>query len=347
MGKGIAAEFKKRFPKMFKDYIERCENKEISPGVPYLYKESFLMPQIINFPTKNHWRAASKIEDIEKGMRILTEKYKEWDIKSIAIPPLGCGNGQLLWEAVGPIIYKYVSKWDIPVKMYAPYGTPAAQLTPEYLLNNIQTKRVSNNSRVLTKIKSSWLVLVEIIYRIEQQRYHVPVGRTIFQKIVYVATSLGLPTELDYIKGSYGPYSRELKEVKKKLANAGLIQEKKLGQMFRVFPGLQYNNIRKKRIEDINEWDDVINKTADLFLRLNTKQAELVATVLFVVNETNNNTEITEQDILKKVMQWKQKRRPPLDEKEVAETIRNLGSLNWINVKPSEKLPVPEYEEVY
>jgi hypothetical protein len=117
--------------------------------------------------------------------------------------------------------------------------------------------------------------------------------------------------------------------------------------MFRVFPGLQYNNIRKKRIEDINEWDDVINKTADLFLRLNTKQAELVATVLFVVNETNNNTEITEQDILKKVMQWKQKRRPPLDEKEVAETIRNLGSLNWINVKPSEKLPVPEYEEVY
>ena len=89
-------------------------------------------PLIVNFPTKSHWRAASRIEDVERGLKILTEKYKEWGIESIAVPPLGCGNGQLLWESVGPLIYKYVSQWDIPVTIYAPYGTPQGQLKVEF-----------------------------------------------------------------------------------------------------------------------------------------------------------------------------------------------------------------------
>ena len=67
-----------------------------------------------------------------------------------------------------------------------------------------------------------------------------PVGRVIFQKIAYVATALGLPTGLTHMRGSFGPYCRELDEVKKRLANAGLIQEEKSGSMFRVFPGLAY-----------------------------------------------------------------------------------------------------------
>ncbi len=133
MGKGIAEQFKERYPEMFKDYVLRCERNEIKPGVPYLFRESMFTPQIINFPTKSDWRAASHIEDIEKGLKILSVKYKEWGIESIAIPPLGCGNGQLLWESVGPLIYQYASKWDIPVKMYAPYGVNLKELTVEFL----------------------------------------------------------------------------------------------------------------------------------------------------------------------------------------------------------------------
>jgi len=68
MGKGIALEFKKRFPEMFEDYAQRCTRKEVRPGVPYLYKTPFL-PQIINFPTKDHWKNVSRIADIERGFR--------------------------------------------------------------------------------------------------------------------------------------------------------------------------------------------------------------------------------------------------------------------------------------
>jgi hypothetical protein len=104
MGKGIALEFKKRFPQMFKDYAERCERKEVKPGIPYLYKTLF-PPQIVNFPTKDHWKSVSRIADIDRGLQFLVTLYKEWRITSLAIPPLGCGNGQLEWKAVGPLIY--------------------------------------------------------------------------------------------------------------------------------------------------------------------------------------------------------------------------------------------------
>lgn len=343
MGKGIAAQFKEQYPNMFRDYVARCERHELKPGVPYLYKESMFGPQIINFPTKSDWRAASRIEDIEKGLRILTEKYKEWGVESIAVPPLGCGNGQLLWEAVGPLLYKYLSRWDIPIKMYAPYGTPREQLTVDFLSREISLRKNGTGNAILKRLNPAWVALAEIVYRIEKQTYHLPVGRVIFQKIAYVATVMGLPTGLTHMRSSYGPYCRELDEVKKRLSNAGLIQEEKSGSMFRVLQGLAYEKDRNKYIEDIKKWSSLIDKTVDLFLRLNTNQAEVVATVLFVEKELNSNKkDITEKDVLNEVMKWKQKRRPPLDEKEVASVIRNLGILNWYQLKPSPDLPVEE-----
>lgn len=343
MGKGIAAEFKKRFPEMCKDYIARCERKEIKPGVPYPYKESMFSPQIINFPTKSHWRAASKIEDIERGLRILTEKYKEWGIESIAIPPLGCGNGQLLWDAVGPLIYKYASTWNIPVTMYAPYGCPQKQLSIDFLQGNSEKNKVGTGARILEKINPAWVALAEIIDRIEKQKYFNPVGRTIFQKIAYVATALGLPTGLNHVRGSYGPYCAELNNVKSRLANAGLLQEQQSGVMFRVVPGLAYSQGREKYKNELEKWNELIDKTADLFLRLDTNKAEIVATVLYVEKELSQAGVPSEMDVLAEVMKWKQKRRPPLNEKEVAETIRNLGVLKWFSLTPSTDLPIDDF----
>lgn len=340
MGKGIAAEFKKRFPDMFKDYLIKCERKDVKPGIPYLHKGGMFSPQIINFPTKTHWRAASHVEDIEKGLRILSQNYKEWGVESIAIPPLGCGNGQLLWESVGPLIYKYVSKWDILVKMYAPYGTRPSQLKIEFLSKGVSLKRTGSGMVILKKLNPAWVALAEIVYRIEQQKYHMPVGRTIFQKIAYVATALGLPTELNYIKASFGPYCRELDDVKRRLANAGLIQERKMGSMYRVLPGLEYSTSRDKDGKEIRKWNDLIDKAADLFLRLDTHKAEVVATVLFIEKELNRNNDASEQDVLNEVMKWKQKRKPSLNKNDVAETIRNLGALAWFNLKPSCELPI-------
>ncbi len=206
MGKGIAAEFKKRYPEMFDDYVIRCQRGEVKPGVPYLFKMSSLFaPQVINFPTKSDWRAASRVEDIENGLKILVSKYKEWGIESIAVPPLGCGNGQLLWETVGLLIYKYLSKIDIPVKMYAPYGTPPVQLTEKFLSQAYNLRVANSGEAILQKLQPAWVALIEIVHRIEKQAYHMPVGRTIFQKIAYVATALGLPSGLSEVLGSFEP----------------------------------------------------------------------------------------------------------------------------------------------
>ena len=113
--------------------------------------------------------------------------------------------------------------------------------------------------------------------------------------------------------------------------------------MFRVFPGLAYEKDRDKYKEDMQNWNGLIDKTVDLFLRLNTHQAEVVATVLFVEKELNGDKkDITESAVLKEVLRWKQKRQPPLDEREVAAVIRNLGILKWFQIKPSPDLPVDE-----
>src|SRR5438128_8873633 len=82
MGKGIALEFKERFPEMFNDYVKRCERKEVKPGIPYLYKR-LLPPNIINFPTKDHWKSVSRISDIEHGLKCLLNHYNERKVTSL------------------------------------------------------------------------------------------------------------------------------------------------------------------------------------------------------------------------------------------------------------------------
>ena len=339
MGKGIALEFKKQFPEMFEEYAQRCKRNEIQPGVPYLYRTLF-PPQVVNFPTKGHWRAASRIEDVEQGLGVIREKYKEWGITSLAVPPLGCGNGQLLWTSVGPLIFRYLNDLDIPVEMYAPYGTPPSQLKERFLEEQDQEMFAGSGRKILQKIKPEWVALVEIVHRIGKEKYHMPVGRTIFQKIAFIATEEGLPTHLMFERGSYGPYCRELDEAKKRLADAGLLQEQRLGRMFQVTPGLAYTQARKKYADALRQWDELIDKTTDLFLRMDTDQAEITASVFFAERELKSNPEATERDIYETVLKWKARRRPPLDDLEVAETVRNLSILKWLSVNPrSDLLP--------
>jgi antitoxin component HigA of HigAB toxin-antitoxin module len=116
--------------------------------------------------------------------------------------------------------------------------------------------------------------------------------------------------------------------------------------MFRVKVGPNFGRIRQKYAPAFERWEKVLDKTADLFMRVNTDQAEVIVTVLFAARELAQNQEAqpSETEVLKAVMQWKQKRRPPLDEITVASTIRNLGMLRWLKVKASSDLPLPEEE---
>lgn len=350
MGKGIAMEFKSRFPEMFKDYVQRCNHNEIRIGQPYLYKSLFGQ-QIVNFPTKEHWKSVSKISDIESGLDYLLANYKDWGIASIAIPSLGCGNGQLEWKVVGPLIYKRAKQMDIPVEIYAPYGTRPTELAEAFLENASESAKVecgiSRDERL--PFNPAWVGLVEILHRIEKQPYHWPIGRIIFQKIAYVATQQGLPTGFNYQKASFGPFSEELKLAESKLINNNLLQEERLGKMFNVKVGSGFEDARRRYKSLLDKYASVIEKTTDLFMRVDTTQAETLATVIFTATELKKNKKgpVSEMDVFEAVAKWKQRRRPPLDKSTVASAIRNLGMLHWLDVQPNDKLPVIEENEIY
>ncbi len=341
MGKGVALEFKKRFPDMFKDYAARCARGEVRLGRPYLYKR-LVQPWILIFPTKYHWRDVAKLDDIVEGLMYLQKHYREWGITSLAVPPLGCGQGQLEWRIVGPTLYHYLSALEIPVELYAPYGTPHEQLQPLFLSEVGHRGHMAFIMPPPQWIRSEWVALVEILRRIEAQPYHWPIGRITFQKIAYVATEEGLETGLEYTKGSYGPFCSKIKQLIGRLESHGLIREERLGRMFHIRIGTTYNDARKAYEEDLRRFEPVITRVADLFIRLDSREAELVATVMFAARELQNRKSQlpSEAEVLSAVMEWKLKRRPPLKEADVASTIRNLAGLGWLKVAPSRDLPL-------
>lgn len=352
MGKGIALEFKKRFPDMFEDYVRRCKAGLVKPGEPFLYRGVF-PPQIVNFPTKDHWKSLSRIEHVEHGLQNLVDKYREWGITSLAMPPLGCGNGQLEWREVGPLIYRYCGKLDIPVEIYAPYNTPPRELTVDFLSaehgpRHEDRKAAPANAAGNGSGNPAWLGLVEIVRRLEAQPYSHPVGRTIFQKLAYVATREGLPTGLEYERASFGPFSKDLKPVQARLINANMLQEQRMGNMFRVVVGPNYERVRPKYEAKLEEWSEILEKTTDLFSRVDTNQAEITATVLFAADSLlkDSSDAPSEGDVLAAVMEWKQRRDPPLSPEKVASAIRNLALLHWLDVRFDPSLPVPEEELV-
>src|SRR6266851_1967644 len=179
MGKGVALEFKERFPDMYTDYVRRCEAHEVKLGQPYLFKRT-TVPWILNFPTKDHWKSVSKLSDIVAGLEYLSAHYKAWGITSLAVPPLGCGQGQLEWRVVGPTLYRYLEKLAIPVELYAPFGTPGAELRPEFLAGGGED---GGAGVPRSRVTPGWVALVEALARIEKEPYHWPMGRILFQKL--------------------------------------------------------------------------------------------------------------------------------------------------------------------
>jgi len=107
MGKGIALEFKNRYPQMFVAYARLCEDGQLRPGLLYLWTKS--TPWILNFPTKNHWKYPSKLEYIESGLKKFVETYAQKGISSIAFPELGTSSGGLDWIDVKDLMYRYLS----------------------------------------------------------------------------------------------------------------------------------------------------------------------------------------------------------------------------------------------
>jgi len=116
MGKGLAQAFKEREPDMFRSYKRICDQKALVPGKLWLWRGS--ESWVLNFPTKVHWRNPSKLEWIEQGLAKFVFVYEDQAITEISFPQLGCGNGNLDWKDVRPLMEHYLSKVSIPVYIH-------------------------------------------------------------------------------------------------------------------------------------------------------------------------------------------------------------------------------------
>lgn len=335
MGKGVALAFKQRYPTMVEDYISRCERKQVQTGKPYLYKD-LLGTMILNFPTKDHWRSPSRLSYIENGLDYFVEHYSKWGIKSIAFPPLGCGNGGLEWSEVGPLIYKKLAHLDIEIEVYAPYGTPKHELTNDFLSMPSQMT-LEGNGRKIEKLNPEWVVLLEVLLELGKQPYASPVGRTVFQKICYVVTEMGVQTGFNFKKGSYGPFATEVKLALHEFANRNWIREEPFGQMITLRVGNQYEEDRSKFKDLLAQYDRKIAKTVDLFSRIkNTEQAEEVLTVLFAsrqLKQAEPQQEVGEQQLYDFILNWKKTWNTDDKKKAVANAIQNLTFLGWMKIQ--------------
>jgi O-acetyl-ADP-ribose deacetylase (regulator of RNase III) len=116
MGKGIAKAFRERYPVMFKEYKKLCDQGDLEVGNLQLWKGGDRW--VLNFPTKTTWRLPSKIEYIEKGLQTFVANYERMGIVSASFPPLGCGNGNLDWAEVKPLMERYLSRINIPIYVH-------------------------------------------------------------------------------------------------------------------------------------------------------------------------------------------------------------------------------------
>ena len=219
MGKGIALMFKEAFPDNFRAYDEAVKREEVRIGHMFVTENHALDgPQwLINFPTKKHWRQPSRLEWIVTGLEDLRRVVEEKGIHSIALPPLGCGNGGLDWSDVRPVIERALGQLhDVDVWVFEP--------TPKYQNVAKRTgvmKLTPARALVAEMIRRYWVLGIECTY-LEVQKLCWFLERSI--------QDLGLedPLDLRFVADKYGPYSDRLRHLLNGLDGSYLHCDKRL-----------------------------------------------------------------------------------------------------------------------
>lgn len=197
MGRGIALQFKQAYPANFLAYEKACDAGMMRPGKMSIFSTGLVVnpKYIINFPTKRHWKGKSRIEDIDAGLVSLVEEVRRLKIRSIAVPPLGCGNGGLDWAEVEPRIRAaFAALPDVKVLLYGPQRAPRAG-----------TMSVGTQVPEMTRTRALFVKLIE--------RYCLPGYRLTLlevQKLAYFLQEAGESLRLNFVKHKYGPYAENL-----------------------------------------------------------------------------------------------------------------------------------------
>lgn len=203
MGKGIALQFRQAFPRMFRDYERACKEGRVNLGKMDVHDLGGLVggPRwIINFPTKGHWKSRSRIEDVETGLGDLIDRVRALGIRSIAVPPLGCGNGGLPWQEVRPLIEEAFAKVPkVEVLLFAPVETPTAETMP----NRTEKPKMTPGQAALIALMDRYLkgLLDPMVTLLE------------VHKLMYFLQAAGHPLRLNFEAKQRGPFAVNLRQV--------------------------------------------------------------------------------------------------------------------------------------
>ena len=204
MGKGIALQFKERFPPNYVVYSKAVEKNSVRIGKMFITEvhqaEAYQkdLKYIVNFPTKKHWRNRSQMEYIEAGLKDLKEFLIENNVRSVAIPPLGSGNGGLAWVEVQSLIRRELK--DIETKIYL--YEPTEQI-------EIQVSVKENRNIRLTKVRAMLLLLLRKYLAMFE-----PPNLFAAVKLCYFLQRFGQPNmKLKFESGHYGPYDDNVRHV--------------------------------------------------------------------------------------------------------------------------------------
>lgn len=325
MGRGIALQFKKRYPENFKEYEDKCKLGEITPGRMFVFEtNSFINPKyIINFPTKRHWRGASRIEDIESGLVDLIKAIKKYEINSIAIPPLGSGLGGLEWALVKSKIEAALTDIDdVEINVYEPAGAPKAE-------DMVRNKKVPS----MTPGRAA---LVELIHLYLKGLLDPFITLLEIHKLMYFLQASGENLRLQYVKEMYGPYATNLSHVLNAVE----------GHMLSGYA--DGGNNPKKRLELIpgatDDAENFLSKQPDTLKRMERVSElvdgfetpfglELLATVHWLVENGADSLD----DVMKETYAWNQHKNQ-FSPRQIEIALRRLISLQWVS--PIEGLSV-------
>ena len=308
MGKGIALQFKKQFPINFKLYKKACEENTIGIGKLLVTKEQTVFGEkiIINFPTKKDWRKSSEYSYIEDGLDDLIRIIGEYHIKSVAIPPLGAGNGGLHWEMVKKIIEGKLSSLPIDIIVYEPNAV---------IVDRMKSERV--------KLTPARALLLYVLFDLVKHGEYISEFST--EKICYFLQRFGANElfKLKFEAKYYGPYSGKVRFVLNAL-NGSYI--------------LGYSDMDKKPFESLSliadsfgEIEDIVNKND--FLRdvaAKTKcfldgfysdfGLELLSSIDYVMCQYGN---ISVDEIYQRLSQWNHRKGKIFNDHKYIEIAKN------------------------
>lgn len=297
MGKGIALQFKNRFPHNYKVYRDACKEGEFSIGeILTVFDGDLLNRQyILNFPTKAHWKAPSKIEYIKTGLKALKIELEKHAIKSVAIPPLGCGNGGLDWEEVKKIMLDELSTLDIDIFIYEPIVD-----IKELLQKKNTTKKI--------KLTPARAMLLSLMFEYESAGEESSLF--VANKLAYFLQRKGEKLSLNFEAHIYGPYAVQLNHVLLHLNGTYLSGMEQ--NMSKPFDSLQLNYSKLPEIEkylDTHLSHDQRRRVKEVKKLIHryesTFSLELLATVDFI--KDNNKVE-SSTDVMKSLSLWSKRK---------------------------------------